>query len=349
MTRSFIAVIISTCTLAGCSSGTAPADATAKVEHDCTAATECSACPSCFDECLCGGGTASRCSALCSSPAAPAADAGPLSGAADAGPPAGVPATFVADGFDIPPGGETFRCQDFDNPFGRDVAVISSEAFMTVGSHHMFLFVTTESKHGSLVECNGLSFGPNVHASQQSQSRIDYPKGIGRFVSGGSGFQLMVHYLNSSTDVIHAAVATTLHTTDPANVPILASGIFANTLSIDIPAHSKATVKHSCGIPKDVHLMGASSHMHSHGVHFVARTSDGQLLYETNQWAEPEPWNFDPPRLLRGGSTIDVSCDYDNQTGSALSFGESAATNEMCIFTGLYYPASPGEEIDCLF
>ena len=39
----------------------------------------------------------------------------------------------------------------------------------------------------------------------------------------------------------------------------------------------------------------------------------------------------------------------DNQTDQALSFGESAATNEMCIFVGGYYPANDGEAITCLF
>jgi hypothetical protein len=277
-------------------------------------------------------------------------DAGTSVAATDSGAPRDdLPATFVADGFDIPPGGETFRCQNFENPYGRDVAVVSSQAFMTVGSHHMFLFLEPTSAAGPLVECSGLSFGTYVHLAQKSESRIDYPPGVGRIVPGGSGFQLMVHYLNSSSDPIHAVVAATLHATDPANVSIHASQIFANTLGIDIPPHKKTSIHHSCAVPNDVSLFTAVSHMHSHGVHYVARSSDGQLLYETKDWAEPEPWTFTPPRLLKAGSTIDVTCDYDNQTDQDLSFGESAATNEMCIFVGGYYPAADGESITCLF
>ena len=41
-------------------------------------------------------------------------------------------------------------------------------------------------------------------------------------------------------------------------------------------------------VPKHVNLFTAASHMHSHGVHYIARASDGQLLYETQDWAEPE-------------------------------------------------------------
>jgi hypothetical protein len=313
----------------------------------CTPEAQCSACASCFDECICGGGSAARCAEACSTPAAPS-DAGPAA-PSDAGSRKDLPATFVADGFDIAPGQETFRCQNFANRYGRDVAVVSSEAFMTVGSHHMFLFMQPNDGDGPLVECSGLSFGTYVHSAQRSMSRVDYPPGVGMMVPAADNFQIMVHYLNSTSDRIHASVATTLHAVDPADVPIHASQIFSNTLSVNIPAKSKATVHQSCGIPKDVNLFTASSHMHSHGVHYIARSSDGQLLYETNEWAEPEPWTFSPPRLLHAGSTIDVTCDYDNQTDQPLSFGESAATNEMCIFVGAYYPAADGESITCLF
>ena len=333
--------------MAGC--GSSPSDharGTTRITKDCTPESLCSACASCFEGCLCGGGSAARCTESCAAEASK--DAG-MPRRDSGAPPADLPWTFVADAFDVPPGGETFRCQDFVNPYGRDVAVLSSEAFMTVGSHHMFFFLTEEPKTGPLVECSGLSFGTYLHLAQKSESRVDYPPGVGRLVPGSKGFQIMVHYLNSSTDKIHAVVAMTVHATDPGNVNIHASQIFANTLSVSVPPRTKTTVKHSCTIPKDVNLFTAASHMHSHGVHYIARSSDGQLLYETKDWAEPEPWSFSPPRLLKAGSTIDVACDFDNPSDQALSFGESAATNEMCIFVGGYYPALDGEAITCLF
>jgi len=336
----------------GCSSRGPAGGTAAQAVKACTPEAECSACASCFDACICGGGAATRCTETCAvAPPSASHDAGASHPVADAGPPRPeMPATFIADAFDIPPGGEMFRCQNFDNPYRRDVAVLSSEAFMTVGSHHMFLFLEqTPGALGPLFECSGLSFGTSIHTAQKSESRIDYPPGVGMIVPGTNGFQIMVHYLNTSTELIHAVVAVTLHATDPSNVRIHASQIFANTISVNIPARSKGTVKHSCGIPTDVNLFTAVSHMHSHGVHYVARSSDGQLLYETKDWAEPEPWRFTPPRLLRAGSTIDITCDYDNQTDQDLTFGESAATNEMCIFVGGYYPAMDGQSITCLF
>jgi hypothetical protein len=87
-------------------------------------------------------------------------------------------------------------------------------------------------------------------------------------------------------------------------------------------------------------------------VYYSARSSDGQLLYETTEWAEPRPWKYETPRKLKAGSYIEVKCDYENNTASPLTFGESAATNEMCIFVGMYYPWDPGDDLAglaCLF
>src|SRR4051794_7495019 len=51
--------------------------------------------------------------------------------------------SFVMDSFSVPPGGEYYKCQDFPNTFGRDIAILESHSSMTVGSHHLFVFRLT--------------------------------------------------------------------------------------------------------------------------------------------------------------------------------------------------------------
>jgi hypothetical protein len=48
---------------------------------------------------------------------------------------------------------------------------------------------------------------------------------------------------------------------------------------------------------------------------------------------------------IKKGTAINWACTYQNGTGKALTFGEHAQTNEMCIFSGLYYPAPGGAGI----
>jgi hypothetical protein len=304
---------------------------------------ECTA-GSCFERCLCRGETTEQCSASCSE------DAGvddPVPTGSDAR--SLLTATFVMEAFDIPPGGEDFRCQNFANPFGHHVAVLRTDSFMTSGGHHMFAFQREGVVDGPLETCSGLEFGGNIHGSQLSQGRTTYPEGVGRFHGENQGVRLQVHYLNTSSETVRTEVAVTIHADELENVESLASLIFINTFGINVEPFSTGSAHNTCSVPHDVNVFTTGSHMHSRGVYFVARADDGQLLYETNEWAEPEPWKFDPPRRLREGTTISVDCEYDNPTDQRLSFGESAASNEMCIFSGTYYPAPLGEGISCLF
>jgi hypothetical protein len=337
-------VLFTAFALAACSSKSE--EPAAPAPSSCTPEGLCGHCGSCLDECLCGGGTEARCNAECH---APVADAGESDSGAVASP---FVATLVADAFDIEPGEEFVRCQRFANPFGQDVAVQKVETFMTSGSHHLFVFVgdnPADNEDGELEACSGLTFGPNLHLSQRSHDVTRFPPGVGRAFAGKQGVRLQIHYLNSSEDVVHTEVSATISATMPDQVPILAAGVFINTFGIGVAPLSKGVAKNSCGVPKDIELFEATSHMHHHGVHFTARSSDGQLLYDTQQWAEPPAWTFEPPRHIPAGSTIDIRCDYQNDTPYSLTFGESADTNEMCIFTGAYYPAVAGEQIACIF
>jgi hypothetical protein len=257
--------------------------------------------------------------------------------------------TLVPEEVDIPPGEEYFRCQNFDNPFGRDVAVLETESFMTQGSHHLFVFQDPSFRQGSMESCSGIEFHSYLHLAQQSQQKFDNPPGVGRFMSRNDGLRIQIHFLNTSNETVRTEIAVTVRAAPAEDVPVHASQIFMNTLNISVPPHQSGSASHQCQMPKDVNVFTADSHMHQHGTHFVARGDDGQLLYETAQWAEPPPWNFTPPRKLHAGAFIQVQCDYDNPTDSPLSFGESAATNEMCIFVASYYPAADGEAITCLF
>jgi hypothetical protein len=96
--------------------------------------------------------------------------------------------------------------------------------------------------------------------------------------------------------------------------------------------------------------------MHKWAVSFLAESTDATAaaaigpLYETTEWSEPVPRVFplDPPATLPSGSSIRYRCDYDNPDSTTVVQGLSAATNEMCMFVGMYWPkADPAMEL-CL-
>ena len=57
-------------------------------------------------------------------------------------------------------------------------------------------------------------------------------------------------------------------------------------------------------------------------------------------WDHPTPQLFSPPLALGNDTEITWTCSYDNRFDVPLSFGESAATNEMCILGGTFFPAA---------
>jgi hypothetical protein len=89
--------------------------------------------------------------------------------------------------------------------------------------------------------------------------------------------------------------------------------------------------------PFDMNLTKAISHMHRHGAEFDA-TLAGTTLLQTSKWADPPPALFSPPWHAKRGDPRSFSCAYANSTSQTLTFGESAATKEMCALVASFYP-----------
>ena len=68
-------------------------------------------------------------------------------------------------------------------------------------------------------------------------------------------------------------------------------------------------------------------------------------FFETHDW-EHAP-NFTRPLHVTAGSSIRTQCDYFNGDTTEVFQGPNAATSEMCVFAGLYYPKIEGEFEQC--
>lgn len=244
-------------------------------------------------------------------------------------------------------GEEAFFCQNIKNPFGQDVEVLESESVMSTGSHHLFVFYEDSNTDGPVVDCSGLEFDRAVHSSQSPKNKISYPAGVGRFVGGDEGFRVMAHYLNTGKDPVDAEISVTFQYVPAGTIEFQAAAVFFNNLNIGVSPQSTGEAEKTCDIPYEIKMLDAVSHMHQFGTGFKATTDSGTVLYETDTWDSPEAAKFDPPVVLPAGTQITWTCTYDNPTSQYLTFGESAQTNEMCIFGGVYYPAPGGDSIVC--
>jgi hypothetical protein len=227
---------------------------------------------------------------------------------------------------------------------------------MRAGRHKFCAFYANNATNGALGPCPnaGLTFGAFTFGAQSPTLTETYPATVGAAIPAGTGFQLMVHYLNTTGSPITSSVKLTMYVGKPDVVTNHAGQIFLNNLGIKVPAtgctcaqtSSKCTVSPQCQatasytLTQDVNILAASSHMHKYATNFVASTSTGQTLYQTQQWSEPAPRSYSPALLLKSGTTITWTCTDVNTTGQELTFGESALTNVMCISTSTFYPVS---------
>jgi hypothetical protein len=247
--------------------------------------------------------------------------------------------TLTMTPFTIPAGAEVYKCQEFKNPWGADTEIKVFESHMTAGSHHLLLFYKAGVSDGPLVDCSGLEFSATPYGSQLPDDSVTFPDGVSALVPSAQGFRLQVHYLNASPNPVTPSVQVLMHPAQPGTTTAHAGVLFFFNTKLSIPSTGQPySLSKTCQIPTDINLLLASSHMHKHATNFVATASAGPTLYTTTDWSEPKPATFAPPQPLAAGSTVTFTCTWVNDTGTTLTFGESAQTNEMCIFSGQFYP-----------
>jgi Copper type II ascorbate-dependent monooxygenase, C-terminal domain len=262
-------------------------------------------------------------------------------------------ATIRMGTFTVPAGQEVFMCQDFDNPFGGvDVAIGTSASDMTEGSHHLHVFYGADSPPSPTVTpCqNPFEFRSLLYGAQQPHYSWTYPAGMAAKLKGSLGLRLQAHYINASSADYQANVVVRLTKVDPSTITKWIAQLYYNRVVLSVAPGDGQVVSTTCTVPSTygpISLISGVSHMHSRGVHFVASTSTGTSLLNTTAWDEPPTQTYDPPILLNPGDSITWTCTYDNTTGNTLTFGDSAAKNEMCIFLARFYSAPSGNDIEC--
>lgn len=253
--------------------------------------------------------------------------------------------TLTMESFTVPPGGEVYRCQNFKNPFGgADVDVSAFESHMTGGSHHLLLFYKDGAVDSPEEDCSGLEFAATPYSTQLPDDSVEFPAGVAALVPSTKGFRLQSHYLNISSQPLKAHVELTFHLAKPGTVKDHAGVLFVVEPFFSIQPNSTQVVNHTCTLPYDMNLIKAGSHMHKHGTHFDA-TIGGNKVFETTTWDEPKPALFAPAKAVKAGDTLDFNCTFVNNSASTLTFGESAETNEMCIFVSSFYPVPAGGKV----
>lgn len=267
-------------------------------------------------------------------------------------PPAdGTGVQLVSPEFTLHPGDEVFKCYYTSIPSDVDMNVARFVSKMKAGSHHFILYqmATASQPDGTIDDCNGpigFSFSNLpiwVYASSQPDSQLAMPDGVAMPFVAHQPVMLNMHYFNVGTEDLTAQVAVNLEFAQ-GDVQKAGSFVSFNT-QINIPPNGTQTVSGTCTPPSGAQFFLMSTHTHSHAtaatINKYVNGQIGDLLVQTDDWEHPTVVQYNPNFMtFASNEQLYYSCTYRNDTPNAITVGQSAIKNEMCMAVTYYFPAT---------
>jgi hypothetical protein len=245
---------------------------------------------------------------------------------------------------------------------------------MTEGSSHHFivyqggagsagLFGSTQQPSGTINAC-ATGAGQWIYATSTPGEVVgmNMPPNVGYPIPSGTQIILNMHFINTGTvDVFPAVKLNLLYAT---NVKYKAAAMVSFNASINVPPETNGvpgtqTVSGTCSAPVGSNFFVMSTHTHKHAtaavVDYIHNGQSTEIVhtgttstYPADQepgsgtdWEHPGVGEWNAPNFLTtvAGDTFKYSCTYSNTGTTAVTVGETAASNEMCMSIGYYYPA----------
>ncbi len=264
----------------------------------------------------------------------------------------------------IAPGEETTQCFYFHTPNTDAVAIDKWVSDLTQGSHHMIFFTTlggTPPADGTIDDCSGIRGSGQpiplpVYGTQVPHQETLFPKDdmgfpLGQEIQPNTPGFFQMHYLNTTDQPLTVHVTLEGYALAP-NVGYTHTDLFATyNADISIAPHAvDQLVTATCpSASQTSELTQLQSYRfwqmstHSHKQTVSVDVKDGATtLVTTNDWEHPTIQSFSPD-FYSFANGVTWECTYTNDGTNAnntITDGQSAATNEMCMMTGYYFPAA---------
>ncbi len=264
--------------------------------------------------------------------------------------------TVTSKDVTIAPGEEITYCYYFHTPNTSELAINKWVSDMTPGSHHMIMFFGDDSQpaDGTLDptgNCGGGGFSVPVwvYATQTPHGELPLPtddgtgKPLGMNVPANKPAYFQMHYLNSTDEPITAHVTLSAYALD-ASVDYTPTAAFVTyNGDISIPANAtNYTETETCNLPAGAKFWTVSTHSHKQSVKTKLEDGGTQIFLSEgpDAWEHPGSKDWGMPFYTFASGTMTYSCTYDNPTSNTIVDGPSAQTNEMCMGTGYFFPAT---------
>lgn len=152
---------------------------------------------------------------------------------------------------------------------------------------------------------------------------------------------LVVHVLNDTVDPLTTAVTLTAYSHLPGVSYTKTATFTAVDTQLVIPPPGTTTSTHTCPVPSGVKFWWFSTH--THGFAQSARIHNGGSdIVVSTDWQAPAVAEFGPPGFYSFGvgEQLTYSCQYLNDSGQTVTFGESYFGDENCNGLAYFFPAN---------
>ena len=274
-------------------------------------------------------------------------------------PPAGEGFQLRSPDIVIPKGEEHTYCWYTTVPLTADTGVKKWESRMTPGSHHLIVFMssTAQKPDGTLIDGCGITGGGGglgnfpvwSYSAQTPDQSAPMPDGVGMEITANQHLYVQMHYLNTTDHDETVHVTINGWTFKPTDTFMKAAAFVTFDTQIHIPGGVGMlgdTGKVQCSnTPVGVNFFAMSTHAHRRSTETMVY--DGTtMIDDSTDWEHPVIKNYqtDAPtwNFYQFKGQLSYQCKYRNDLAADVYTGDSAATDEMCMAVGYFFPASGG-------
>ncbi len=233
---------------------------------------------------------------------------------------------------------------------------------MRTGSHHFVLYTFEKTTPAGLYPepdvvrdirfPNGTLDYDNIAPMQyhvytggtQMGGDVDYrfPPGVAFELPANAMLDLNAHYVNRSNAKFTGECYANLYTMPASEVQHVAQPLNLGNFEFVLPPQKRTTI--TTVFPntenKPMKVIMLTSHTHQWMERFVVRVKggprNGEIIFETTDWAHPGVKYLDPPVTINPGEAVVSEATYNNTTNRTIEFGLQS-TDEMDIIFGYYY------------
>jgi len=260
----------------------------------------------------------------------------------------------------IDPGQEITYCWYFRTPNTRSLAIKHWQSTMTSGSHHMIMYTSATDIMTpgtvSAVNCGvgGSNFPVWTYSAQTPENDLELPAddGTGKPVAmeippNQAGF-FQMHYNNRGDTAIKAHVVVTADALPEGTAYTRTAAYVTFNSMISIPPNTAPnpgdTESMTCNVSPASKFWLMTTHSHKQAVHTDVKdgtAAAGTTVVDSTTWEHPTVQRWTAPYYSFGTGKLTYECTYFNSsTTRTITTGDSAQTDEMCMASGYFFPAT---------